>query len=462
MPEEKHRVHWSGSEDRNGVVDSETVAARRQSTVKTRIDGGMIEVSSSVALYHWECRPASGAIRRNGPELRMPASDPRPPTEVPLRLPSLPQSRISLRMCGDGTVHVGVLGGTKLPTNVEVLLENLGSLLESHPTDFTLDLVIRADAAPDYDGYRIYDPGIGAPDRALDMFTALTPAMLSYVSDRSPDVLFQVTEFAAHGFATVVAGQRADVPTIARIAGDDFNEYKLLSGAAKAKIFVMRNLLGRVPLRLADEIVVLGPHVRSELAARGRTSGVHELPQPVDRDDFHPVSGQRKMELREELDVGRDERVLLSVGRLTPRKGMDDIPEVVEGLADAGENYRWLVLGGGPLRDQLEATPVVDTRGTVPHSSIAEYYKVADLFVHPSRVDGLPNVLLEATACGVPSIARDVGECSLVATRTFDVVTELRELVTDTYEPGSLDDSFEWDTLRDRYADLLIETADAR
>lgn len=357
------------------------------------------------------------------------------------------------------SIHVGVLGGTKLPTNVELFLNNVCSLLRSHPTHFELDLVIREDAAADLEGYQIYDPGIVASDKALDMFTELTPAMLSYVSDRSPDVLFQVTEFAAHGFATVVAGKYKGIPTITRVAGDDFNEYKLTAGLSKIKLFGMRNILGRVPLTFADEIVVLGPQIRSELERRGRTSGVQELPQPIDRNDFHQVQKQRKMELRNKLGIEPDERVLLSVGRLTYRKGIDEILEITSSLADTDEEYRWIVLGSGPLQEHLKAEPLVDLRGKVPHSEIGRYYKASDLFVHPTQIDGLPNVLLEATACGIPSIARDVGECSTVATRTYESIEELRELVTASYGPVSLSETFDWDVLRDRYANLLLKTA---
>lgn len=358
-------------------------------------------------------------------------------------------------MTGDDTIRVGVLGGAKLPTNVELFLDNVYRLLRSHSTNFELDLIIREDAATILDGYRIYDPGIEAPDKALDMFTELTPAMLSYVSNRSPDVLFQVTEFAAHGFATVVAGKYGGVPTITRVAGDDFNEYRLTHGLSKAKLFGMRNIIGRIPLTLADEIVVLGPKVQSELKKRGRVNGVHELPQPINRDEFHPVSERQKMEIRDDLGIGNDEYVLLSVGRLTYRKGIDQIPEVTSTLTEADAEYRWIVLGTGPLREHLETDPLVDPRGKIPHSDIASYYKAADIFVHPTRIDGLPNVLLEATACGVPSVARDVGECSIVATRTFESIEELEELVTTCYDPVEFDETFDWDVLRDRYANLL-------
>ena len=346
----------------------------------------------------------------------------------------------------------------QLPTNVQLFLENLQSLLDSHPTDFELELIIRENAVSDLKGYRIYDPGIKSVGRAFDMFTSLPPAMQSYVSDRSPDVLFQITEFAAHGFATVLAGKRAGIPTITRIAGDDFNEYKTVSGSAKLKVFGMRNVFGYVPLALADRIVVLGPHVCSGLKARRRINGILEIPQPIDRTQFHPVSKEEKMVIRDELDINRDEKVILSAGRLTYRKGMDDIPKITSTLEDT-DNYRWIVLGNGPLSKQLNAESHVDLRGKVPHSSIDMYYKASDLFVHPSRIDGLPNVLLEATACGVPSIARNVGECSVIATDLYEQVEELRQLLNKKYPPVTLDEKFGQDTLREQYANLLIETA---
>lgn len=83
---------------------------------------------------------------------------------------------------------------------------------------------------------------------------------------------FQVTRFSLHGFAVTVAGQYADTPVVVRLAGDDFREHRLeRSAEGQARAFCLNNLLGQVPLRFAD-VVVLGPNGRREVRRRANTA----------------------------------------------------------------------------------------------------------------------------------------------------------------------------------------------
>jgi glycosyltransferase involved in cell wall biosynthesis len=195
----------------------------------------------------------------------------------------------------------------------------------------------------------------------------------------------------------------------------------------------------------------LGPNGRRDIRRRFRTGGVWELPQPIDRTTFTPGDDGG---LREELGVDEDQRMLLTVGRIDRRKGVETIRRVAPSTEDI-----WVVVGDGPMRETLIETTGVRTPGRVDHDEIVDYYRAADLYVHPSLHEGLPNVLLEATACGTPSIARDVGECETVATETFSDDDGLRAALDRTYGPVELDDRFDEDRLARRYASLLSEVA---
>ena len=356
--------------------------------------------------------------------------------------------------------RIGIVGGLKLPVNVKVFLENIERLLKNYQEKFELDLIIREDSASKLDGYNIYDPGFNRPSRALDMPVSVTRGTIKYVREYDPDVLFQITEFSSHGSAAVTAGRISGTPTITRIAGDDFNEYQYSEGVSKAKVFAMRNILGRVPLSFSDAIIVLGSHVEQEVKKRGRKSGAQIVPQPIDTSQFRPVSSAECNRIRGELNINPNSRVLLSVGRLTPRKGMDDVVRAAKELKERGEDFIWLLLGDGELRDTLDSVPNVEPRGKISHERIEHYYQAADLFVHPSRIDGLPNVLLEATACGTPSIARDIGECSTVATRVFEDSSDLTDILVEEYDSVELPDRFFNERLQSEYGNLLVDVAE--
>lgn len=358
--------------------------------------------------------------------------------------------------------RVGIIGGLKLPVNVKVLLENIERLLSEYDSQFDLDLLIREDSVSDLEGYNVYDPGFSPPSRALDMPISVTKGAVKYVKEYDPDVLFQITEFSSHGTAAVIAGKLSGTPTITRLAGDDFNEYKFSESMSKAKVFAMRNILGRIPLKFSDSIIVLGSHVEQEVKSRGRRSNVYQVPQPIDTSQFHPISSAERQRIRDELGLTPNDRVFLSVGRLSSRKGMDDIVRVARVFNKHGKKFTWLVLGDGPLRNRLGSIPNVKPKGKVPHDEIEQYYHAADLFVHPSRIDGLPNVLLEATACGTPSIARDVGECNGVATRVYEDSSDLINLLTDEYDCVELSERFSDDHLRSEYTNLLVDVAEGK
>lgn len=353
-------------------------------------------------------------------------------------------------------IRVGFVGGADLPGNVRTLLRNVRRLLSARPTEFDCELIVDDDAASP-DGYRIVDPGVEVGDTARAALVGLVQALRRYVRERQPDVLFQVTRFPTHGTATAVAGRLTGTPTVARLAGANFEEYRFAeSPLERARLFGLKNCVGLAAVHLPNAVVVLGPQGRTALRRRLRRRHVHEVPQPVDTDRFSPVGNDRRAQLRSELGMPADEtRVLLTVGRVSRRKGMADLRETAYELDADGADVRWYVVGEGPMRADLRDVSLVETVGRVDHDRMPDYYRAADLYVHPSLHEGLPNALLEATACGTPSVARDVGECALVACETFDSRRKLLELLLRDYSRVELDSRLHESELGKTYERLL-------
>ncbi len=107
---------------------------------------------------------------------------------------------------------------------------------------------------------------------------------------------------------------------------------------------------------------------------------------------------------------------LLSVGRLNPQKGMDVLLRAFALLRDqvSVKTQLWIV-GDGPLRKSLEDLAKslkieqdVFFFGWRSQEELASFYSSADIFVLSSHYEGMPNVVLEAMACGLPIVATDV------------------------------------------------------
>jgi glycosyltransferase involved in cell wall biosynthesis len=114
---------------------------------------------------------------------------------------------------------------------------------------------------------------------------------------------------------------------------------------------------------------------------------------------------------------GGEEFTILSVSRLDRPKGQHLLLAALEALGKEGYRFRLRIVGEGPARRELEELTRlcrlegrVSFAGRVYHEHLPDYYRQADLFVLPCYRDGnyqdnLPNVLLEAMACGVPVIS---------------------------------------------------------
>lgn len=112
-----------------------------------------------------------------------------------------------------------------------------------------------------------------------------------------------------------------------------------------------------------------------------------------------------------------DELTLLSVGRLDPEKNPLLLLDVIEGLRRRDPRWRLVAAGDGPLRDELAAqvaarglAGAVELPGEVPNGpALWDLYRRSHAFLHVSFTEGLPQVLFEAQAAGVPIVATAVG-----------------------------------------------------
>ncbi len=141
------------------------------------------------------------------------------------------------------------------------------------------------------------------------------------------------------------------------------------------------------------------------------TSRLELIPGGVDIeriDSAIPVS-------RNELGVDESVRLLLWVGRMDPVKGLDTLVKAVAMLSDA-KYAKLLLVGDGTYREEVETL----VREVCPdrrveflgrRDDIPSLAKAANLFVFPSRTEGMPNALLEAMAAGLAVVTTDVPGC---------------------------------------------------
>lgn len=118
--------------------------------------------------------------------------------------------------------------------------------------------------------------------------------------------------------------------------------------------------------------------------------------------------------LRSELGLPDGTPILLTVGRLHHQKGYDVLLRAAERLVTAGQDFHCVWVGGGELHAELSAEirrRGLDARITMlgVRSDVVRLLHAADLFVLPSRFEGLPFAPMEAMAAGTPVVLSDIG-----------------------------------------------------
>jgi glycosyltransferase involved in cell wall biosynthesis len=169
-------------------------------------------------------------------------------------------------------------------------------------------------------------------------------------------------------------------------------------------------------LKRTDAVVAITEELaESYLQAGLPPSQLVRIPNGVDTSRFHPVDSARRRHLRKGLELPVDGPVVLFVGIVHPRKGVDRLLEAWP-LVQMRYPKATLVLVG-PLRSPSDGATSdfrdrLQTLADQYHIRIAgqqeevqRFYQAADIFVLPSRMEGLPNALLEAMACGLSTIS---------------------------------------------------------
>ncbi|MBV8200779.1 MAG: glycosyltransferase [Acidobacteria bacterium] len=168
-----------------------------------------------------------------------------------------------------------------------------------------------------------------------------------------------------------------------------------------------RLLTGSSP-ELVERVCALGfPAARSRV-----------IPYGVDTARFSPDRSRRRL-WRERLGIGDGAPLLLAVGRMAAKKGFGVLTAALPRLLAELPELHVALAGGGDLLPELAAATApwrarVHLPGAVLRDSLPDLYRAADVFVLPAvhdekgNVDGLPNVILEAMASGLPVVASGI------------------------------------------------------
>lgn len=170
----------------------------------------------------------------------------------------------------------------------------------------------------------------------------------------------------------------------------------------------------RLAYNRARLVVAVSPPVQQALYQMGITSEVTLLCNGVDTAQFKPNPALRAAG-RQQLKLPDDAFVVLSVGQIQPRKGVETMLAVAHQLP----HFQFVWVGGRPFgrltADYQALTQAIDNAppnvtfvGAVPHEEMPAYYALADTLLFPSRQECFGYAVVEAAATGLPLLLHNI------------------------------------------------------
>lgn len=174
--------------------------------------------------------------------------------------------------------------------------------------------------------------------------------------------------------------------------------------------------------RFSFQYIFLKPFIRrvwrNAAAVIANSGGLKELALKTDRAAKIGViyNGVNIKDFTQRDNRENENIVILTVARLIKRKGIDDLIRAVPAIVKAHRNIEVKIIGEGnmgaelkALAEKLDVSEYIEFLGYIPHNEISNYYSASDIFVLPSRNEGMSNTVLEAMASGLPVITTDTG-----------------------------------------------------
>ena len=241
----------------------------------------------------------------------------------------------------------------------------------------------------------------------LAAFRAMKSKALESHKSKKFDVIY-ATDFFPDGDAAVRLAKCLKLPAACLSIGVDVNI------TAQSSRTIHSHFIGTA--KALDGTLACGQSLAEQIkAVTGKSPlcvyGV------LDLEEFSPPPD--KIPARNELDLPTDKTIALYAGYLTKRKG---VYELLEAIYRTHKNHSYLLLvmcGHGPEESALRRLirekgmeHKVRMAGEIEPKQMNKWMRASDLFVLASHTEGMPNVVMEAMACGLPVVATAVGGLS--------------------------------------------------
>lgn len=225
---------------------------------------------------------------------------------------------------------------------------------------------------------------------------------------KKPEIVHSYQASYGAGAAWLFKLFNRSIPLIITLQeGKDLNRQNLL-------IKFFRRLI----IKNADRGTAISNYLKDYIFKVNKDLRTIVIPNGVDVADFSKNFSYGEMsDLEKKLQIMPDDKVIISTSRLVPKNGIDLLIKAMPELNKSSkESYKLILIGDGSQKEELLSSvrdlniaDQVIFAGSVAHELLPIYFKISDVFVRPSRSEGLGISFLESMAAGVPIIGTNVG-----------------------------------------------------
>lgn len=363
----------------------------------------------------------------------------------------------------NNNLRVGIYIGCSKddPENIEKQLIAWGNYLEEYDVDL-YGAASPPDSVKEYYNY-LEMSGENSTQPLYKIFSSFKHT-IQYITARNPDVVIQIWDYPSHAPGVCLAADIKNTASIVRYSGDHLAEYRFFRGLKKGLAFGLNNVLGSIPFRLADGVITLGPYGKTEIKKRISAQNSIKMIPPATGIEERFIPPKNKNQIRNDLDLPTNKQIVLYVGRITEKKGIPFLQKVIDEFSKDDE-IMFVLVGDGEYASQIKKSSppeLVRFSGYVPYHNIHRYFQAANVYVHPSKYEGIPQTILEALNCDVPVVARKAGDIEYIIEDIVETPYQMAEKISNRgYElEWKNKHEFSEKVQRQKLKELLIEVSE--
>ena len=248
--------------------------------------------------------------------------------------------------------------------------------------------------------------------RISEQTVSFNDKYLKEIMEWSPDIIHSQCEFFTFVFAKRIS-KRLNIPIVHtyHTMYEHYTNYIIKNQVIGNKLV---SVFSKGIIKNVETVIAPTEKVRNSLMGYGINKEIEVIPTGINLDKFRiRMTPEEKAQLKKDLGIGEEDRIILSVGRLGVEKNIDEILQNLPMLIEKHKNLTMLIVGDGPYRSQLEQKAKelqlenhIVFAGMVSPKIISKYYQIADIFVSASESETQGLTYIEALANGIPEVCK--------------------------------------------------------